>query len=286
MSDASGMEEVKNYLRQLEFKRKLFGGCDKEDVLQKMHTVTMMFREQISQREEELEAVQKKMAQQEAEFEADRQKMAQRETELEDARQQIAQREAEFEADRQKMALQEAELESARQQIAQLAADSAAREATCQQLAQQISLLQSESTSSREYEEKSRVLMEELVRMERERGSILNRAETEARKIILQAEETAREQIRRQRRDSEQELEERQRELAKLTAELDSVREVRGSYMQDLKITMRLISEEVQEIREKTQDLLDRATDDEAYGAGAGNDRTDAETAEPYHEAV
>jgi len=230
MSESAGLEEVKNYLRQLEFKKSMFGGCNKEDVLQKIHTVTMMFREQIAGRDEELEEL------------------------------------------RQKLETLDRDLTASMQAAAEREAALAACEAEYQRISQEMVELQARAGVAQEYEEKSRVLMEELVRVERDRGSILGRAESEARKIVLQAEETAREHIRRLRRESETEQENKRRELMAVSQELESLKDNRIAYMQELKITMRLISEEIGLMQEKTQNLFNRASDDLNPGMYVGED--------------
>lgn len=48
-------QNVEDYIRHLSFKKRVIGGCDEEDVLLKMHQLSVLYREQINELQNQLE---------------------------------------------------------------------------------------------------------------------------------------------------------------------------------------------------------------------------------------
>jgi len=63
-------DEIKTYLSNLDFKRRVFGGCDKEDVFSKLAQLTGMYQERMRRLEEETAAAVKRESEQVDKIEA------------------------------------------------------------------------------------------------------------------------------------------------------------------------------------------------------------------------
>ena len=180
------IKDIAEFLNQMTFRKKIFGGCDQEDVLDQIETITLMYQKLLTD-------MNAKMA-----------------------------------ASVQTASTAGAEIEAARNETAAVRSELESLKVIHQQDEAQILSLKNELTAmtntQNEFDEKTRLLTESMLRQERERGEIKAWAEKEAQVILLKAEKDAQELVEKKQKELDRQIDDQKAQLAMIKKECELVR--------------------------------------------------------------